>query len=324
MPASRATRPSFTRWATRSCRSLIRPRASSCRASARAGVRSRSCADACRRCVASRPSRRATSAMFQSVRSSSVQQLQPALLGRARPARPAAAPRVPMPARLRRSRSRRSRPPAARGSRAAPGTARRPARPSRTAGKRAKPGSTTERPDDETVCVVGPAHRKLGGGRQVEAHAHPDFHLPLARAQDRPAAREVHLDEAREDPIGGAPRLVRHQQGDHRVQSVHGLDYIAEGLSAPRQLRCSQSADRRPWTLSKQILYTSRRLTNRKKEEARMRRFLERGAGWRAAARRGRHVPIAPRRERDGAGTPNGALVMEDGSPWPTPPPPPR
>ena len=60
--------------------------------------------------------------------------------------------------------------------------------------------------------MVGPAHRQLRDGGEAEADAHPDLDLSLARAEDRSAAGQVDLDEAREDAVGGAPRLVRHEK----------------------------------------------------------------------------------------------------------------
>jgi hypothetical protein len=93
-----------------------------------------------------------------------------------------------------------------------------------------EPGLQDRSPVRERFRVIRPAQGQLRHRGEVQAHAQPDLDLALARAQDRPAAGLVDLDEPGEYAVRGTPRLVRHQDIDHRVQSVHGLDYSAKGV----------------------------------------------------------------------------------------------
>ena len=44
----------------------------------------------------------------------------------------------------------------------------------------------------------------------------------------------VDLDEAREDAVSGASRVVRDEEGEHRIESVHKVNDSAEGVMEPR------------------------------------------------------------------------------------------
>ena len=46
----------------------------------------------------------------------------------------------------------------------------------------------------------------------------------------------VDLDEAGEDAVRGASRIVRDEEREHRIQSVHKLDYSAVGVPAAKNL----------------------------------------------------------------------------------------
>jgi hypothetical protein len=71
--------------------------------------------------------------------------------------------------------------------------------------------------------VVRPAHGQLGYGREAETRAEPDLGLVLAKAQDGSSAGLVDLNETHEDTICRAAWIVRHEECQHRVESVHRL-----------------------------------------------------------------------------------------------------
>ena len=82
--------------------------------------------------------------------------------------------------------------------------------------------------------MVRPPDGQLRAGGEAEARAQPDLDLVLARAKDGAAVGLVDLDEAREDAVGGASRVVRDEEREHRIESVHKLNYSAEGVMEPR------------------------------------------------------------------------------------------
>jgi len=95
-------------------------------------------------------------------------------------------------------------------------------------------------PGGHVVAVVRPPDGKLRAGREAEPRAEPDLHPVLLRPKDGAAAGLVHLDEAREDAIRRASRVVRDEESEHRVESVHRLDYSASRPRWPRNWSSGQ------------------------------------------------------------------------------------
>jgi hypothetical protein len=61
------------------------------------------------------------------------------------------------------------------------------------------------------------------------------------------------LDEAGEDTIRGTARIVRDQKSEHRVKSVHRLDYNAKRAAEPVILEARGPTER--WTCDIRSLY---------------------------------------------------------------------